>query len=158
MGIFSFLIKTVAKPAVSIKDITDIIGWGNYLIDKRAGTLWGIFRKEDRAFLGTINFVARRDNNFAGMVHRAEIGYDLTPRYWGNGYISEAIRSVIDYILSSTEINRIEAITHNENIRTLNVLSRLGFHKEGILREYVQWQGEYWDMALFSMLKKDWIK
>jgi ribosomal-protein-alanine N-acetyltransferase len=90
-------------------------------------------------------------------VHRAEIGYDLTPHYWGNGYMSEAIGSVIEFIFSSTEINRIEATVHTENDRSLNILTRLGFHREGILREYVQWDGEYWDMALFSMLEKDWI-
>lgn len=70
--------------------------------------------------------------------------------------MSEAIRSVIEFIFSSTEINRIEAIVHTENDRSLNVLTRLGFHREGTLREYVQWEGEYWDMVLFSMFKKDW--
>lgn len=72
--------------------------------------------------------------------------------------MSEAIRSVIEFIFSSTKINRIEATVHTENSRSLNALTRLGFRREGILREYVQWEDEYWDMALFSMLKKDWVK
>jgi len=72
--------------------------------------------------------------------------------------MSEAIRSVIEFIFSSTKINRIEATVHTENNRSLNVLKRFGFHREGILREYVQWEGEYWDMALFSMLEKDCVK
>ena len=147
-----------SKPAARIEDVYDIIGWGKYLIDKREGTLWGIFRKEDSAFLGQVNFVTQPDHNFTGTVHRAEIGYDLTPDYWGHGYMSEAIRSVIEYIFSSTKINRIEAIVHTNNNRSLNILTRLGFHREGILREYVQWEDEYWDMALFAILKKDWVK
>lgn len=147
-----------SKPAANVEDVTEIIEWGRNLANNKAGILWGIFRKQDGAFLGQINYVVRSDNNFIGTKHRAEIGYDLTPHYWGKGYISEAIRRVIEFIFNCTEINRIEAIVHTENSRSLNVLARLGFHREGILREYVRWEGEYWDMALLTMLKRDWLK
>jgi ribosomal-protein-alanine N-acetyltransferase len=147
-----------AKPAANIKDVTEIIEWGRNLASNKTGILWGIFRKGDGAFLGQINYVVRPDNNFIGSKHRAEIGYDLTPPYWGNGYMSEAINCAIEFIFDSTQINRIEAIVHAQNKRSLDVLSRLGFRREGILREYVQWDGEYWDMALLAMLKRDWIE
>jgi ribosomal-protein-alanine N-acetyltransferase len=145
-----------SKQATNIKDVTDIIEWGRKIASSKAGILWGIFRKGDGSFLGQVNYVTRPD--ISGITHRAEIGYDLTPHYWGNGYISEAISTVIQFIFDSTEINRIEAIVHVENRRSLNVLTRLGFHREGILREYVKWEGEYWDMALLTMLKRDWVK
>lgn len=147
-----------SKPVANVKDVTDIIEWGRNIANKNAGILWGIFRKGDGAFLGQINYVVRPDNNFDGTVHRAEIGFDLTPHYWGNGYISEAISRVLEFIFNSTEINRIEAIVHTDNSRSLNVLTRLGFHSEGILREYVKWEGEYWDMALLTMLRRDWLE
>jgi len=143
------------RPVVNVKDVTDIIEWGRNMANSKAGILWGIFRKGDGAFLGQVNYVARPDNNFVGTVHRAEIGFDLTPHYWGNGYMQEAISRVVEFIFNDTEINRIEAIVHTENSRSLNVLARLGFHKEGILREYVKWEGEYWDMVSLAMLKRD---
>jgi len=146
-----------AKPVASINDVAGIIDWGASLLNSQTGNLWGIFRKEDGSFLGQVNYVVRPDNNFTGTMHRAEIGYNLAPHYWGNGYMSEAIRCVLDFVFSSTELNRIEATVHTENNRSLNVLIRLGFYKEGILREYVQWGGGYWDMVLFSMLKTDWL-
>jgi ribosomal-protein-alanine N-acetyltransferase len=136
---------------------TDLIDWGRNLTDAKTGILWGIPRKGDGAFLGETDYVARPDNNFVGTVHRAEIGFDLTPHYWGNGYMAEAITRVVDFIFSNTEINRIEATAHSENDRSLNVLARLGFHREGILREYVKWEGKYWDMASLAMLKRDWV-
>jgi ribosomal-protein-alanine N-acetyltransferase len=145
-----------AKPAASIEDVTEIIEWGRNLVSHKMGILWGIFRKGDGAFVGQINYVARRDNNFTGATHRAEIGFDLTPQYWGNGYALEAINRVIEFIFKCTQINRIEAIVHTDNNRSLSVLERLGFHREGILREYVKWEGEYWDMVLLTMLKRDW--
>jgi len=147
-----------SKPVADVKDVTDIIEWGRNITNNKTGVLWGIFTKGDGAFLGQINYVVRPDNNFVGTVHRAEIGYDLTPDYWGHGYISEAGSRVLEFIFSSTEINRIEAIVHTQNSRSLKVLARLGFHREGILREYVKWEGEYWDMALLTMLKRDWVK
>jgi ribosomal-protein-alanine N-acetyltransferase len=146
------------RPAANIKDVTDIIEWGRNISSNKAGTLWGISRKTDGAFLGQIDYVVRPDNNLIGATHRAEIGYNLTPSYWGNGHISEAMSCAIGFIFNSTEINRIEAIVHAQNSRSLRVLTRLGFHKEGILREYVQCEGEYWDMALLAMLKRDWVR
>jgi ribosomal-protein-alanine N-acetyltransferase len=147
-----------AEPAASIKDATEIIEWGRNLASNKTGALWGIFRKGDGAFLGQINYVARRDNNFTGATHRAEIGFDLTPQYWGNGYASEAITRVTGFIFSCTGIGRIEAIVHVENSRCLRVLERLGFRREGVMHEYVVWRGEPWDMALLAMLKRDWVR
>ena len=143
------------KPADSIEDVIDIVNWGINLFSRKSGTLWGIFKKEDDAFLGQVNYVARPDDNFTGTVHRAEIGYELTPDYWGNGYMSESINSVIEHIFRSTKINRIEAKVHTENNRSISLLVRLGFHRESILREYVQWGDDFWDMVLFSMLNRD---
>ncbi|UCH42776.1 MAG: GNAT family N-acetyltransferase [Dehalococcoidales bacterium] len=57
-----------AKPAASIKDVTDIVNWGTNLLNNHTGTLWGIFRKEDGQFLEQVNYVVRPDNNFTGTV------------------------------------------------------------------------------------------
>ena len=145
-----------AKRAANIKDVTDIIEWGRKIASSKVGFLWGIFRRTDGSFLGQVNYVALPDHN--GAIHRAEIGFDLTPCYWGNGYITEAISSVIEFAFNCTEIDRIEATVHTENRRSLNVLTRLGFQREGILRGYVKWEGEHWDMALLTVLKREWVK
>jgi ribosomal-protein-alanine N-acetyltransferase len=145
-----------AHPAENSNDAREIIGWGNYLADNKMGALWGIFRREDGPFLGQVNCVFRPDNNFSMNVHRAEIGYDLTPSYWGKGYMAEAIASVISFIFSNTSIDRIEATIHPENTRSHNVVERAGFVKEGVLRQYVLWEGEHWDMVHYSLLKQEW--
>jgi len=144
-----------AHPTRSNDEAKEIIDWGKGLLEHKMGALWGIFRREDDSFLGQINCVLRADNNFTMNVHRAEIGYDLTPPYWGKGYMSEAAASVIPYIFTGTPIDRIEGIVHTENIRSHKVLERAGFQKEGVLRNYVLWEGEYWDMVLYSLLKQE---
>ena len=70
--------------------------------------------------------------------------------------MTEAIASVILYIFTTTPIDRIEATIHPENTRSHNVVKRAGFQKEGVLRQYVLWEGEHWDMVLYSLLKQEW--
>ena len=145
-----------AHPTKNTDEAREIIDWGKGLVEHKMGTLWGIIRREDGSFLGQLNCVFRSDNNFTMNIHRAEIGYGLTPQYWGKGYMSEAVASVIPYIFTNTKIDRIEAIIHPENTRSHNVVKRAGFQREGVLRHYVLWEGELWDMVLFSLLKQEW--
>ncbi len=67
----------------NMKDAREIIEWGLNLWKEGKGVLWGIFRKSDGTFLGQVNYVKRKNDNFQGDVHRAEIGFDLHPDYWG---------------------------------------------------------------------------
>jgi len=145
-----------AHPTKDNDEAKEIIDWGKGLVEHNMGALWGLFRQEDNAFLGQVNCVFRSDNNFSMYIHRAEIGYDMGPQYWGNGYMTEAVASVIPYIFTETKIDRIEAIIHPENTRSHNVVQRAGFQKEGTLRHYVFWENEHWDMVIYSLLKPDW--
>ena len=81
----------------------------------------------------------------------------MVRKYWGKGLAAEALREVIRYIFDTTGIYRLEAIIHPPNTKSRNLASRIGFQEEGTLRDYVLWDGEYWDMVLFSLLKKDVI-
>jgi ribosomal-protein-alanine N-acetyltransferase len=103
-----------------------------------------------------VNCVTRADNNFTQNVHRAEIGYHLIPQYWDKGYMTEALRSVIPHIFTNTGVDRLEAFIRPENTRSHKVVSRVGFQKEGVLRNYVLWEGERWDFVLYSLLKHEW--
>ena len=61
-------------------------------ITLRKGDTMGIVLKETNTLIGTIGL-----NNLQLWSKRSEIGYDLHPRYWGNGYASEAAREIIHY-------------------------------------------------------------
>jgi ribosomal-protein-alanine N-acetyltransferase len=145
--------------AENIADAQEIIDWGTGLYMNNKGIFWGIFSKTDDIFMGQVNFANRSSNNFTDIIHRSEIGFDLSPQFWGNGYMTEAMNSAISWIFNSykIQIKRIEAIINTKNRKAEELVIRVGFQKEGILRDYVVWNNELWDMSLFSLLKKEWV-
>ena len=146
------------EPAENIADAEEIIHWGQNLFKNGKGILWGLFNKADDAFMGQINYVNKASANFTGDTHRAEIGFDLSPRFWGNGYMTEAMKRTISYIFNDYQpnIKRIEAIINTRNHRAEKLVKQIGFKKDGVLRGYVEWKTELWDMSIFSLLKTEW--
>lgn len=113
---------------------------------------WGIELKSAGQLIGTCGY-SRWDRQH----HRAEIGYDMWPDYWGQGLMPEALQALIQFGFDEMQLNRVEATTHTENQRSQRVLARLGFQKEGLLREFYCRDGIYNDQVQFSLLKSEWI-
>lgn len=87
---------------------------------------------------------------------RAELGYCLASRAWGNGYMNEALHALLRYAFERLNLNRIEADIDPRNERSARSLERLGFVREGVLRERWIVDGEVSDTALYGLLRKDW--
>ena len=86
---------------------------------------------------------------------RTEIDYDLSPAFWGLGFMTEALREVLRHDFEGIGLNRIQAIVHPENTRSARLLEKLGFQMEGILRQYHRVLDDYYDHLLYSLLKTD---
>ncbi len=112
---------------------------------------WGIQNRAHGRLIGTCGYF-RWDKQH----HRAELGYDLWPDYWGQGLMPEALQVLIRYGFEEMDLNRIEATTHTGNQRSQRVLEKLGFQREGLLREYYCRDGVYNDQVQFSLLRKEW--
>lgn len=82
---------------------------------------------------------------------RAEVGFMLGRGAWGQGYAVEAMRAVIAYA-ASTGLRRLTARTHLGNRRSDALLEKLGFAEEGLLRGFVERDGERRDCRLFGLL------
>jgi len=113
---------------------------------------WGIARKADGHLIGTCGYF-RWDQKH----HRAEIGYDLCPDAWGKGLMPEALQAIVRFGFEEMKLNRIEATVHVENMRSQWVLAKLGFQREGLLREYYCREGIYNDQVQYSLLKREWL-
>ncbi|GAB6930113.1 GNAT family protein [Paenibacillus sp. JCM 10914] len=116
-------------------------------VDKR-GVRWGIQRKEQPELIGTIGF-----NAWSPKHKRAEIGYELHPSYWHQGYAREAASAVIAHGFEELGLTRIGAIVFLENESSHALLTTLGFTSEGVLRQYMVQNGVSFDTRVYSLLK-----
>jgi ribosomal-protein-alanine N-acetyltransferase len=112
---------------------------------------WGIVRKADNQLIGTCGY-----HNWRQRDRRAEVGYDLSPACWGQGYMAEALRVVIPNGFTRMGLNRIEALVYTGNARSLQLLKKLNFQMEGTLRDYYYLNDMFHDHFLFSLLRRDW--
>ena len=93
--------------------------------------------------------------NLEMAAQRAEIGFGLQSAYWGKGYMSEAARAVVDCGFDVLRLHRIEADIDPRNRASARVLEKLGFVREGLLRERWIVDGEISDSAIYGLLRTD---
>jgi ribosomal-protein-alanine N-acetyltransferase len=77
-----------------------------------------------------------------------EIGYGISPYYWGSGYFSEAAKIVMDYIFNDLCLHRVVARTFTTNRASIHGLEKIGFSTEGIMRDYYRDTGGHWYDAI----------
>tara|TARA_B110001450_G_C17564537_1_gene458197 strand:- start:405 stop:959 length:555 start_codon:yes stop_codon:yes gene_type:complete len=116
---------------------------------------WMIYNKKDDKVLGTI---ALHDIDWRKGF--AELTYGLSPNYWGNGFFSESLNLIVNWFFSLKNTNRLFLKTVSINNGSINAVSKFGFKKEGVLREYYldEKTNTKWDATLFSLLRSDLIK
>ncbi len=112
----------------------------------------GIERTEDQALIGTCILFDLNEQ-----CRRAEVGYALSSRAWGHGYMNEALAALFGYGFETLDLNRFEADVDPRNQASAKSLERLGFVKEGLLRERWIVDGETSDTALYGLLRSDWL-
>ena len=117
----------------------------------RALYQWGVALGDTNRVIGTCTLFHLDAAN-----RRAEIGYALNRGYWGRGYGHEAIGALIDYAFRTLGLHRLEADVDPRNVASVRALERLGFMKEGYLRERWHVGGEIQDALFFGLLKHDW--
>ncbi|MBC3872185.1 GNAT family N-acetyltransferase [Undibacterium flavidum] len=98
--------------------------------------------------IGTIGFHTFSKQNLS-----AEIAYDLAPAFWGLGIASATCRSLTDWAHQKVGLVRVQASVLDSNVRSLQVLLRSGFEREGLLRSYKQIRGQSRDFWILSHIK-----
>lgn len=140
----------------AIKDIGII---ENMILDYEEGYFndafirWGIEIKEDKKVIGTCGF-----HNWNKKYSKCEVGYELNKAYHRNGYMEEALEGVIQYCFRYMDVNRIEAQTYPENEASFKLLEKLGFKREGLLRETAFFRDKFQDLYMYSLLKSEYDK
>ena len=87
---------------------------------------------------------------------QAELSFWLAVEDWGQGYMSEVIRTLLQFGFEVLGLNRFYAYHMLRNPATGRVLEKNGFKQEGLLRQRVRKWGKFEDVALWAILRKDW--
>ncbi|HCG8040379.1 TPA: GNAT family N-acetyltransferase [Vibrio parahaemolyticus] len=92
--------------------------------------------------------------SFAKESRRAEIGFGVSRDFWGKGIVLEAGSALIEHAFHTLKLRRIEAEIDPDNIASGKTLERLGFVKEGYLRQRWEVNGVVSDSAIYGLLAK----
>ena len=138
-------------PMSDVAEADAVIERSRLQLEQHVGLRWAVVRREDGRVLGNISMFAFSDQN-----RRAEIGYIQGLQYWGQGYMSEALSAVLAWAFGTLGLHRLEADTDPRNAGSLRLLERLGFAREGLLRQRWIVSGELCDSVLLGLLQNDW--
>lgn len=112
---------------------------------------WGIARADDDRVIGTCTLAHLNVAN-----RRAELGFALGRLHWRKGLMSEALVALLDFGFGALNLHRLEADVDPRNEASIRILERLGFRREGYLRERWLTNGETQDTVLLGLLQKEW--
>jgi RimJ/RimL family protein N-acetyltransferase/GNAT superfamily N-acetyltransferase len=116
------------------------------LVNREQRSVWAITIDDRPVGAITINFSKER--------RIAEIGYHVKRSLWGQGLASEAAEAVIDAAFANcSQLQRIQANIHPENIGSIRVVERAGMTFEGTLRSYAYIAGKAADEAVYSLVR-----
>lgn len=112
---------------------------------------WGISLRESNEVIGTCTLLD------VSMAHRrAEVGFALRRDNWGHGLATEALATLIGFAFETLDLHRLEADADPDNERSLVVLERQGFRREGYLRERWHHLGDVRDTVFLGLLRREW--
>nr|WP_302469823.1 GNAT family N-acetyltransferase [Vibrio antiquarius] len=138
-----------SSPWVSIDEARLFIANSVQAMNSNTEVTLGIYLKSTGQLLGKIMLF-----NYAKESRRAEIGFGVSRNFWGKGIVLEAGTALIEYAFKNLQLRRIEAEIDPDNISSGKALERLGFVKEGFLRQRWEVNGIVSDSAIYGLLAK----
>jgi RimJ/RimL family protein N-acetyltransferase len=121
------------------------------MADTGTGARLAIDRASDGAFIGWCSLTGWNPD-----FRSATLTYCLDDAAWGHGYATEAARALLDWAFDTLDLNRVQAEADTRNLASARVLTKLGFLREGTLREDCIVNGEVSDSWVFGLLRREW--
>lgn len=115
------------------------------------GTRVAVDRGSDGAFIGWCS-LSRWNPEFRS----ASLGYCFDAASWGQGYATEAAGALVQWAFEALDINRLQSETDTRNVASARVLEKLGFRREGTLREDCVVNGDVSDSWVYGLLRREW--
>lgn len=140
-------------PWTTIQDAIDFINKSNDSMLRQESLILGVYLKSTGELAGKCMLFSYDQES-----KRAETGFGLGRSCWGKGYISEAGEALIQYGFDSLGLRRVEAEIDPNNQSSAKALKKLGFSREGLLRQRWEINGVVSDSAMYGRLVSDCSK
>ncbi|HMQ67904.1 MAG TPA: GNAT family N-acetyltransferase [Ignavibacteria bacterium] len=114
----------------------------------REGIRWGISFHDSDKLIGTGGVWRILKEHLRG-----EIGYELSEEHWKQGIMFEALSAVTDFAFDKMNLHSIEANLDPENTGSVKLLEKLGFIKEGHIKDSYLFDGKFTDTGIYSLIR-----
>lgn len=112
---------------------------------------YAIFLKSTGQFIGRVSLM-----NFVRSVTQSSfLGYALFNPYWGKGYAKEAVEALIDIAFKDHKLHRVVAGIEPKNKRSIKLVQKLGFRREGISKRVVLLRNKWQDLVQYALTTED---
>ncbi|XVV09519.1 GNAT family N-acetyltransferase [Actinoplanes sp. CA-131856] len=135
------LLRAETAVANFIASDPDQPGWFQYAIERVA----------ERDLIGDVA-VHLHDN-----AKQAEIGFTLASQHQKQGYATEAVRAVLDRLFRVQGLHKVAGECDARNVASASLMERLGFTREGLLRQQTFIKGEWTDDLIYGLLAAEWL-
>ena len=119
--------------------------------EEGTGARLAVDRVSDGAFIGWCSL-----NGWNPDYRSASLGYCFVEAAWGHGYATEAARVVLEWAFGALDLNRVQTETDTRNVASARVLEKLGFVREGTLREDCIVNGDVSDSWVYGLIRREW--
>jgi len=142
------VMKYIVRPLLqSRREAEELVRNYEFLFEQGISITWAISLKGESKMLGTVGFPRINKENYRG-----EIGYSLDSVNWNKGYMSEALKEIIQFGFKQLRMNTIEAVIHPENRASSSLMLKHGFVREAYFREHTFFDGKFQDVEIYSLL------
>mgnify|MGYP003594616711 FL=1 len=140
------LLTDIEGALAHIKSIND-------KIEENLDINWAVTEKNSDKCIGIMGFYRTQPEHF-----RAELGYMILPEYWGKGYVTEAVTTLLNFAFNTLKFHSIEAVIDSRHKASERVLQKNGFTKEAHFVENFYYNNEFTDTVIYSLLKRNFMK
>ncbi|MBP6302399.1 MAG: GNAT family N-acetyltransferase [Bacteroidia bacterium] len=114
---------------------------------ENTGYAWVVCDKHSKEFMGVFSLYYINTRH-----QRAELGYWLLPPYWNKGYATEILNEILHHAKTSLNLHRIAAEVEQDNTASIELLKKIGFERDGTLRDYEIKNGKFQHLEIWSII------
>ena len=134
-----------------LKNFTNRVYWAQRAVKNGSGCPLFLIRKTDRSLIGAVTL----DNIRRGPAQAGTLGYWTGQAYARQGYMKEAVNSVVLHAFRKLDLSRVEAACLPENQPSRGLLESCGFKYEGVAQSYLQIAGRWRTHVLYASIRHD---